>query len=103
MAYCGPRAVPYSTFMGWGEGWDPLSRTLAIEWVKREADKCRGCGVPWDDWFVDGKPDESAYVSEKYVCPGCSKNEMAKDSKDAAGTHVRLKRNWSAARWRPRG
>lgn len=99
MAYCGPAGVAYSKFMQW----DPLSRDLAIAWRQRENTRCGGCGVPYEDWYVDGEPDEDAYRPEKYVCPGCSKLASVETKNDAKGTLKRLVPNWWAARWRNYG
>lgn len=97
MAYCGPRAVPYSKFLAW----DPLDQALALAWQAREASKCPQCRIPWGDWYLDdGTPDDSAYDAELYRCPGCERLASVEIDKNDKGVMKRLVPRWSARRWR---
>lgn len=54
MAYCGPRSIPYTEFLGGGEGWDDYSRSAALAWQRHESERCSGCGQhPTDLWAYD--------------------------------------------------
>lgn len=74
MAYCGPRGVPYSHWLGGADEWDDLSRAAALAWAEREADRCPGCGLHRSDLPSDLRefPVKGDYVS----CPGCEKKEL---------------------------
>lgn len=96
MGYCGPAGLAYTEFMGW----DPLSRDLALAWRRREDSRCGGCGVPYEDWYLDdGTPDDTAYTLNAYRCPGCEKHAGHAD-KGEPGLKWRLVPNWSSRVWR---
>lgn len=51
MAYCGPRGIPYTRFLGGIDEWDDLSRAAALAWDEAERHRCNGCGQDRDDWY----------------------------------------------------
>ena len=89
MAYCGPRGIPYTTFLGW----DPLSQDAAIAWAIRENDACGGCGLHRSELLdADGvELRHQPYEAVALYCPGCAAREkMDKSLGDERrpGVHV---------------
>lgn len=69
MAYCGPRGLPRSHFLGGPDRWTSADRDAALTWQAQQDRTCPDCRtIPGDDdsreWFVA-------------VCPGCEQMERA--------------------------
>ncbi|WP_424216023.1 hypothetical protein ACN20G_28155 (plasmid) [Streptomyces sp. BI20] len=76
MAYCGPRGIPYSVFMGRavaaGEGaWTEDDTALAVEWQRIQDETCAGCGQP----LSESLEDDGGFVTELIRCHGCKARE----------------------------
>lgn len=73
MEYCGPRALPHSTFLNW----DPLDQDKALAWVLRERQKCPGCSTNPADWKAeDGKAAiPPPWEWDLTTCYGCRERE----------------------------
>ncbi|HEX6468621.1 MAG TPA: hypothetical protein VF069_05945 [Streptosporangiaceae bacterium] len=91
MAYCGPRALPLSTFLSW-----PASdQDAALAWQQHEAQRCGGCGTHPHDWDADHGGDRHAYVAVIHECPGCVALERTRDApemKEGRGRRIRMER-----------
>jgi len=79
MAYCGPRGIPLSAFLGW----DPADQAAALQWQAYENRRCQSCG------YHPEEGDRHAHVD---VCPGCVARAHVDESDDAKvrGAHVRM-------------
>ncbi|NCT90256.1 hypothetical protein GXB85_04715 [Cellulomonas sp. APG4] len=79
MAYCGPRGIPLSVFLGWAQA----DQDAALAWVGYEARRCSSCGY---------HPDEGPRHAHIDVCPGCVSREAAAQDEDAKvrGAHVHM-------------
>jgi hypothetical protein len=77
MAYCGPRGIPLSTFLGW----DQADQDAALAWQQYEASRCPKCGT---------HPEEGRRHFHVDVCPTCVDLEKVSASEDAKvrGAHV---------------
>jgi len=79
MAYCGPRGIPYTCWLGGGGRWDDLSRAAALAWAEREADLCPGCGLHHRDLAATGGDRRKLPVAGEYrLCIGCEAKELVK-------------------------
>lgn len=97
MAYCGPRGIPYTTFLGDDNGWDDLSRAAALAWQADQDKRCQGCGQDRADWWErdengdivvtdDGYPKVRvpfAYTVETSYCPACDALERYREGATA--------------------
>ncbi len=103
MAVCRD-VIPYSHFMGGPLVWTDLDRALAVEWRKRENERCRGCGTSRSDWYLDdGTPDDTAFRAQLDRCPGCEHlASVDLDPKDK-GQVKRIVPNEASDRWRNYG
>lgn len=91
MAYCGPKGIPLSAFLGWSEA----DQDAALSWQGYESRRCGECGTHPDDWHPDHGGDRNAYHSEHYTCPGCVALQRHREHPDIAdgktrGLHLRL-------------
>jgi hypothetical protein len=67
MAYCGPRGIPLSAFLGWAAG----DQQAALAWQAYESRRCTGCGSHPDDWDPELGGDLRAYRAVTRICQGC--------------------------------
>lgn len=102
MAYCAPRGIPRSIFIGrtWPNPADPTEPQwlpddfdAAMEWLEAEANKCPGCGFPKDECQGDDPPE---YVGEVVVCWACQERDVtgkrhADGGGSSAGAYVIVK------------
>lgn len=78
MAYCGPRGIPLSTFLGWPAN----DQDAALAWSGYESQRCSTCGT---------HPGEGARHAHVDVCPGCVKRDAAAEGAEKIrGAHVKL-------------
>ena len=77
MRYCGPRAIPYSVWLGVGDGWDGYSRAAAMAWQAREDDRCSGCGQQRSEWLDENGIvlEEPPFTMVEIACPSCAEKE----------------------------
>lgn len=93
MAYCGPRGIPLSTFLGWPQD----DQDSALLWQAHENSRCSGCGTYAHEWDPGQGGSLNAYEAHTTLCLGCAKTGAASDS-DAVkasghGVRVSLRRN----------
>lgn len=73
MAYCGPRGIAHSVFLGRvvrpgvDPEWLPADRDDALAWQAYENRRCRSCGTHPDEWAED----KTAYHAHLTECRGC--------------------------------
>jgi hypothetical protein len=85
MAYCGPRGVPSSVFLGRvvrpgvDPEWLPSDREDALAWTAYEGRRCRGCGTHPDEW----SEDKSAYHAHLTECRGCRQQQRLTSTDEA--------------------
>lgn len=86
MAYCGPRGIPLSTFLGWPEE----DQQAALMWQQHEGRRCQDCSTHREDWI-----DENGRIRtvppqhwHEEICPGCQAKQRAAKAaaQDADGT-----------------
>lgn len=80
MAYCGPRGIPLSAFLGWSQD----DQDAALAWQADQAQRCPRCGT---------HPDDPAGEASKHVCRGCARIHEAQESvleRARPFTHIRL-------------
>lgn len=70
MAYCAPKGIPHSVFLGWSQA----DRDLALAWQQEQSQTCQQCGTHPAQWAAD--PD--AFVADLRRCPGCERLEQAR-------------------------
>lgn len=52
MAYCAPKGIPHSVFLGW----DQADQDKALAWMLDQSKRCQGCGTYPDIWLdEDGR------------------------------------------------
>lgn len=75
MAYCGPRGLPHSFFLGGPHLWTQADRDKALAWQELDRQTCKGCGTRPEEWDPEqgGSRDAWEYVID--VCPGCERRE----------------------------
>ena len=109
MAYCGPRGIPYTQFLGADPRWDDLSREAALAWQADEDHRCNGCGQDRDDWYERDAEGEIVYGDDGYpkvavpfrfdvtnaYCPAC--HALAKSTPDGQN-----RESWLHPRFVPR-
>lgn len=76
LAYCTAAGIEHCQFLAWC----PCCQDKTLDYVRREREKCNGCGTHPDEWERD--PD--VYVGHLEECPGCSRLE-AEDQNIPAG------------------
>lgn len=92
MAYCGPRGIPHSHFLGGPLEWGPDDREKALWWEIHERQRCPHCGIRPEEF----EKDRDAYVPEDHHCRGCEiqagMNERFEKERGAyrRGTSMRL-------------
>jgi hypothetical protein len=92
MAYCGPRGIPHSHFLGGPLRWTEYDREKALGWELHELQRCPQCGTRPEEW----KEDQHAYSAEAWHCRGCEvaargQEEMTAHAKEyRRGTRIRL-------------
>jgi hypothetical protein len=79
MAYCGPRGIPLSVFLGRAVGpgepqWLASDRRAALDFQAYEARRCRNCGTHPDD-IADG-----TFHAHLEQCKGCQARERMTES-----------------------
>lgn len=84
MAYCGPRGIPYSVFMGRvvgvdGQQWLPSDREAALAWEAFESRRCKSCGTHPEEWSAD----KLAYHAHLMECRGCKQLHRLAGTDDA--------------------
>lgn len=79
MAYCGPRGIALSVFLGWA----PEDQAAALAWQAHESRRCSGCG---------SHPDDGPLHPHINVCPVCVQLDKARSKPEAqvTGAHVVL-------------
>lgn len=79
MAYCGPKGIPLSAFLGWSQA----DQDAALAWSAHESRRCQSCGH---------HPDEDRPHTHVNVCSGCRAVDAAGKSEAAKvpGAHVRI-------------
>jgi hypothetical protein len=82
MAYCGPRGIPHSHFLGGPARWTDIDREKALHWQDLEHATCQGCGTRSEEWDPAAGGDRRAYTFEPVVCPGCEQKERVQASLD---------------------
>lgn len=97
MAYCAPRGVPHSFFLGGPHLWTEDDREKALAWQEMERQSCSSCGTRAEEWDPDQGGDLRAYVAEDRVCLGCqtveSHTAKKKDAERQRGEKVYMRRN----------
>ncbi len=93
MAYCGPKGIPLSRFLGWPQG----DQDAALAWQARESTRCSGCGTFEADWDEEHGGDRNAWVPQVHVCQGCVALERQRtvvndEASGMRGVHFRLTR-----------
>jgi hypothetical protein len=78
MAYCGPRGIPLSQFLGWEQS----DQDAALAWQTHEALRCPGCGTHPDD-----KTSKHFHIN---ICPTCVQMDTTGSSEaaKAKGAHL---------------
>lgn len=96
MAYCGPRGIPHSHFLGGPALWTEADRDKAIWWSIHEAQKCPRCGTREEEWDPQRGGSIHAYHAVEHKCWGCVAKDGAEKKLErdpAPGLSVRLVRN----------
>ncbi|HET7386845.1 MAG TPA: hypothetical protein VFJ19_09320 [Nocardioidaceae bacterium] len=83
MAYCGPRGIPHSHFLGGPAVWTDLDRDKALAWAALDRRTCRECGTRPEEWNPEQggqvRPVDYAVV----ICPGCeAKQRTVRQARD---------------------
>lgn len=87
MAYCGPRGIPLSRFLGW-----PVDdQQAAMAWMAEDRLRCSQCGTA--EWEWDENPD--AYLATAHLCKGCNRvgtqrRNVDKQAEAFPGLQIRL-------------
>ena len=93
MAYCGPRGIPLSVFLGWPQG----DQDAALAWQADQDARCATCGTHPEDWDPEAGGHRMALRPELYRCRGCERLEQLQQSSEPAeagrGVHIRMVRN----------
>jgi hypothetical protein len=84
MAYCGPRGIPLSVFLGRVAApdeseWLPEDREAALSWSAFEGRRCKHCGTHPDEW----DDDKLAYHAHLTECRGCRQLQRLSNTDDA--------------------
>jgi len=84
MAYCGPRGIPHSVFLGRvvraGDAeWLPSDRDDALAWQAHENGRCGNCGTHPEEW----REDPLAFHAHLNECQGCKQRERLAQSEKA--------------------
>lgn len=85
MAYCGPRGIPHSVFLGRvvrpgvDAGWLQADRDDALAWQAHENRRCRSCGTHPEEWAED----KFAYHAHLSECRGCKQRERLSNTDEA--------------------
>lgn len=75
MDYCGPRGIAHSTF----KSWDQLDQQKALEWQRRQAEICSGCGMHPDRTDPDRGGDPGSLELGSRLCPACEIAERQRE------------------------
>lgn len=98
MAYCGPRGIAHSHFLGGPAVWTDLDRDKALAWAALERQTCTGCGTRADEWSPAAGGSRNAWEFHPGICPGCEQKERTEDAmrgsdwKDQRGKQVSRRR-----------
>jgi hypothetical protein len=85
MAYCGPRGIPLSVFLGRpvrpgvDPEWTASDQENALAWADFEARRCNNCGTHPDEWA----DDKYAYHAHLTECRGCKQQQRLSDTDEA--------------------
>jgi hypothetical protein len=99
MAYCAPRGIPHSHFLGGPLQWTELDREKALWWLIHDRQRCPHCGTRPDEWDEKAGGDRHAYRAEPHHCRGCevkagADEDFEKHRKEyPRGSSVRLMKN----------
>lgn len=76
MAYCGPRGISLSRFLGreGGPEWLPEDRKAALDWQAYEARRCKSCGTHPDDVKA------GSFHAHAEQCKGCQSRDRVRES-----------------------
>ncbi len=85
MAYCGPRGLPHSFFLGGPHAWTQDDRDKALAWQELDRQSCPSCGTRAEEWNPEHGGHPRAYAAEHTSCDGCAAIDRAHDSKDFEG------------------
>jgi hypothetical protein len=77
MAYCGPRGIPHSQFLGGPPRWTQQDREKALAWAELDRQTCNRCRTRDEEWDPARGGHRQAYTFEPDVCPGCEPLERA--------------------------
>ena len=98
MAYCGPRGIAHSVFLGSASGWTQQDRDKALAWQELQRQTCNGCGTRTEEWDPSQGGDLRAYSTEIRVCLGCEVLERGRteledpDSRGQRGRQIVMRR-----------
>ena len=94
MAYCGPRGIPDSFFLGGPYRWTDLDREKALAWAAHDRATCRGCGTRKAEWDEKQGGSRTAFKAAPDICPGCEQVERVQHelANDQTWKHQRGKR-----------
>lgn len=84
MAYCGPRGIPLSVFLGRVVGpadpaWLASDRDAVLSWTSYEGRRCKNCGTHPEEWAED----RYAFHAHLAQCKGCQHQQRLTESRDA--------------------
>ena len=100
MAYCGPRGIAHSVFLGGPSVWTQSDRDKALAWSDLDRQTCSGCGTRAEEWNPTLGGDYHAYEAEMVVCQGCVQIERAQSEAQEnkmRGKKIRLRRKSARA------
>lgn len=99
MAYCAPRGIPHSHFLGGPNRWGPDDRDKALAWQLHELERCPSCGTRPAEWDPARGGDLHAYEAVTVHCRGCEVKAQGDEEFDRVrkqhrrGTELRLHRS----------
>jgi hypothetical protein len=79
MAYCGPRGLAHSQFLGGPARWTDEDREKALAWAELDRQTCNRCGTRDEEWDPARGGHRRAYTFEPDICPGCEPRERAEE------------------------
>lgn len=99
LAYCAPRGIPLSVFMGrvvypGDPQWEERDRWAAMEWLVEDRTRCSGCGFPRDECMATESPE---YMVEATRCKACeardaSMREFQEGGGSASGMYFTIRK-----------
>lgn len=93
MAYCGPRGIPESTFLGSPTPgvWTDTDRLAALEWQLWESRRCPSCGTHAEDWDPELGGQRHAYSARLHECEGCVRIEQVGRTEESKRPGMRIR------------